>query len=787
MKLRIAIGKSRHDKRYVNKEISWQTLVDKLSNTHYTAETSADFLKAKKERQDEIKDIGGFVGGHLTGGRRLVGNVTSRSLLTFDADFASVDFWEQFCLQYSCEALVYSTHKHLPESPRLRLVIPLSREVFVDEYMAIMRQMAADIGINMFDHTSYQAHRLMYWPSTSKDAEFFFKVQEGERLNPDSILATYKDWQDISQWPIGDSEKKTYTNGLKKQGEPTEKPGLIGAFNRAYSIVAAVAKFLPDVYLETSSEDRLTYAAGSTAAGVIIYDDKFIFSHHSTDPCTSQLCSAFDMVRLHKFGLEDIDSEAPINKQPSYLRMCELVANDPIVKKQLGEDRLKNAKEAFAEFQPEAESLDWLEEMDIDRKGKYLLTINNVALILENDSIFKNNVAFDAFKQQAIFKRDMPWRKLLQRDLINDNDLANIENYIEKIYKLPCSGKLAKGLLIVLEKFSFHPIVEYLASLRWDKTERISTLLTDYLGADDNEYTRAVITKSLAACVARVMSPGTKFDNVLTLVGAEGQGKSALWDKLGGRWFSDTFNMHMLQSKEAYEQIQGVWIIEIGELAGMAKADVERVKGFVSARTDNYRSPYGRTTEQRARQCVFFASTNNDDFLKSQTGNRRFWPVQTFVSKPSKSVHDMPRYEVDQIWAEAFDKYASGEKLFLEQELLEKAKEVQEQFTERGVLVEQLENYLAKRVPENWYSLEAWEKIDFIENYDDSKEGLFERDKICKYEIWEVLMKAKEPLSERGWRPIKNALESLKGWSKNKEYARFGRSYPRHKGSYFKD
>lgn len=798
MKLNIAIGKSRHEKRWQNKQVDWSGFLDRIRKTHYTPETIEEYFAFKKDRQDEIKDVGGFVGGHLSGGRRLVSTIASRSLLTFDADEAHVDFWERFIIQYNCAAAIYSTHKHQPSAPRYRLIVPLQREVLPDEYVAIMRRIAGDICIEQFDPTGYQPHRLMYWPSTSKGAEFIFKEQQGAFLNPDEVLASYRNWQDVSEWPRGVRENKELKHDAKKQGHPLEKPGLIGAFNRAYTISEAMENFLPGVYEKTSFPDRYTYVEGSTAAGVIVYDDLFAYSHHSTDPTCNILCNAFDLVRLHKYHLLDTSDEVPVNKRPSYLAMCDLVANDNFVKQQLGESKLENAKKVFADVDEDYQkensktgleevNLDWLKDMDVDRKGNYLATINNCALILEHDPIFKDNIAFDEFKQQGIFKRNLPWRKLKGKNLISDGDIANIENYIEKVYKLAPGTKLQKGLLVVLEKFSFHPIVKYLQGLKWDGTPRVDSLLHKYLGAADSQYVRTVTRKALVACVARVMLPGIKFDNVLTLVGEEGQGKSQLWDKLGGQWFSDTFNMHMLQSKEAYEQLQGVWIIEIGELAGMAKAEVERVKGFISARMDNYRSPYGRTTEQRLRQCVFFASTNTTDFLKSQTGNRRFWPVATFEVKPSASVYDISSEERNQIWAEAFELYANDEDLYLTKEVLNEAKNVQEMYTEENPLVGQFEDYLNMLIPENWYSLTKWERIDFKNTYEQQdKTTLVRRDRVCKYELWEVVIQAREAITPQGWKMIDNAMLKVPKWQKNKDYMRFGVAYPRHKGAYIR-
>ena len=165
--LDIATGRSRKEISWKNREMLWSELADKLANTHFTAETHAEYMAAKKPRQDEIKDIGGFVGGYITGGRRKSGSILHRQLLTLDIDFCKGDFLGDLELMYGNAFIVYSTHKHDAGSPRLRLLMPLSRPVLADEYEAIARRVAGDLDIEIFDPTTFQPERLMYWPSTT--------------------------------------------------------------------------------------------------------------------------------------------------------------------------------------------------------------------------------------------------------------------------------------------------------------------------------------------------------------------------------------------------------------------------------------------------------------------------------------------------------------------------------------------------------------------------------------------------------------------------------------------
>ena len=180
----------------------YSALVEKLSQTTRTPETYAEYKKMSKTDRDRIKDVGGFVGGSLKEGRRKAENVQNRTLLTLDLDYVDGDIWSSIELLYDFSVCMYSTHTHAPDNQRLRLVIPLARPALPDEYQAIARMIANDIGIDQFDDTTYEPCRLMYWPSTSSDGEYVFKVQDLEWLNPDEVLSRYAfGWQDVSYWP----------------------------------------------------------------------------------------------------------------------------------------------------------------------------------------------------------------------------------------------------------------------------------------------------------------------------------------------------------------------------------------------------------------------------------------------------------------------------------------------------------------------------------------------------------------------------------------------------------
>ena len=350
--LTIATGRSRKETQWKNKEMLWSDLVKRLSETHRTHETSEEYKKATKAKKDEIKDVGGFVGGTLKEGRRKADNVVWRQVVTLDADFVKGDLWAGFEVIMGCGGVLYSTHSHTPNKARLRLVIPLKRPVTPDEYGAVSRKIADDLGIDFFDDTTYEAHRLMYWPSTSKDGEYIFKVSDEEWLDPDEVLARYEDWTDSSYWPESSRTKVERKKQVDKQGDPRQKNGIIGAFCRTYTVIDVIEKYLKDIYTPCDDLNRYTYTEGSSAGGLVIYENgDFAYSNHGTDPISGKLCNSFDLVRLHKFGDLDMDSKegTPIVKMPSYIAMQDLATKDTEVKKQIALERMGAASEDFAD------------------------------------------------------------------------------------------------------------------------------------------------------------------------------------------------------------------------------------------------------------------------------------------------------------------------------------------------------------------------------------------------------------------------------------------------------
>lgn len=759
--LDVATGNSRKTKAWKNKPMQWSELLDRLSRTTRTPETLAEYKAMNRDKQSAIKDVGGFVGGYANNGSR--SDIRHRSVLCLDGDFADADLWPDWGLMYGNAAAVYSTHKHTPEKPRLRLVVPLSRNVTPDEYQAIGRRVAETLGIDKFDDTTYQPQRVMYWPSTSQDGEFFFDSLDGDFLDADEVLATYHDWKDVSAWPMSSRQAEIVKRTAAKQKDPLEKSGLVGAFCRAYTIREAIAEYVP-AYQPCDEPNRYTYTEGSTAAGVVLYDDKFSFSHHATDPASGQLCNAWDLVRLHKFGGLDADADPDksVSSLPSYKAMAELATEDARVRTQLVNDRIAEAVEDFsapAEEGPK-DTEEWKSKLKITEKGALAATIENVVTVLRYDPKLKGALALNEMEHNIVVTRSLPWRKVTKESQWVDADDSALRFYLERKYGLSSKDRIFDAVNIVSSENAFHPVREYLNSCTWDGVPRVDTLLIDYLGAEDNAYTRAVTRKTLAAAVARIYRPGCKFDYMLTLRGRQGLGKSALIAKLGGKWFSDTFST--MQGKEAYEQVLGVWIMEVGELAGMRKAEAETIKLYISKQADRFRPAYGRRLQEFPRQCIFIGSTNEQEFLRDSTGNRRFWVVDTPLP-PKRSMWDELTPEtIKQIWGEAVEFYKQGEELFLPRELEAVAREVQASYEEENPRAGLVAEYLERKLQEGWENLDTFTRRQWLET---DAEGTVERETVTAVEIWaEALGGNPDKMDRYAIKEVRDIMAGMPGW-----------------------
>ncbi len=729
-KLSIAYGSNRHAKRWTNKVITYNDLKERLKVTIRTPESAEEYARFTKVQKDTAKDHGGFVAGVLKGGRRKIDTVESRSMIALDGDRIDRSFLDSYetCAPYT--SVLYTTHSHTAKNPRARIIYPLTRDVTPEEFVAVARYLAYMLGMDYFDECSYQPNQLMYWPSTPANGEYIFKEVSKEWLNPDSILNAHPEWEDPTRLPTSSRESRANTVNFQKVQDPLEKNGVVGLFNRAYfPITTALDELLSEVYEPAVGNSRYHLIESSSMAGVEIKEDgKFVYSHHAKDPAYLKLCNAFDIVRIHKFGDDD--------EKKAYKQMCEFAMELDKVKLFDLEDKKRQAAIDFSAMDDDDEA--WKKQLEYESRSTILKnSLRNLTLILQNDINLKG-VVFNQQLDGMEIKGEVPWKH--PSKYWRDADDAQLISYIDSNYGTFSARNYQIAVAKVADDRSYHPIREFLDALpKWDGIRRVDTLLIDYLGADDNAYVRAVTRKTLCAAICRVINPGCKFDTMLVLNGPQGVGKSTLISKLAGEWFSDSLNLSDTKDKTAAEKLQGYWILEIGELAGLRKAEVETLRSFLSRQNDIYRASFGRRATPHLRQCVFFGTTNAESgYLRDTTGNRRFWPVKT----PGGSVKhswQLRDEEIKQIWAESLIYVQAGEKLYLNSSIEQLAKAEQCEAMEADEREGLVRDFLDTLLPNNWEQMDLFERRNFLSGNafgEIGRKGMVKRSSVCNMEIW---------------------------------------------------
>ena len=785
-KITISAGASRRATLWTAQTLLISELWEKLKVPARGTETLAEYMSLKKAQQDELKDIGGFMGGTLNGPRRKANNVTGRDIITLDLDNIPAGGTDDVLRRVGglgCGYCVYSTRKHQPAAPRLRILLPLDRTVNADEYEPIARKMGELIGLEFADPTTFEVSRLMYWPSCCKDSQYVYLFEDKPLLSADGVLGLYANWRDMTTWPALPGQQ-VFTKLAVKQGDPEAKNGVVGAFCRTYDIYRAMDELLPGIYEPVDNmPGRYTYIGGSTTGGAVLYENgKFLYSHHATDPCSGKLVNAFDLVRLHKFADADDEAQAgtPANRLPSYAAMCEYACGLSEVSALISRERYESAVKDFdgitADESEEPENWMMLLEKNA-QTGAVKATIDNVRIILEHDPLLKGKFALNEFAGRGEVLGSLPWDKREKRRLWDDNDNQGLYWYLERVYKISGNGKVDGALSLHSNAHAFNDVKDYLKGLqgKWDGVPRLDSLFIDYLGAKDTAYNRAVTRKAFTAAVARAMTPGCKYDNMVILAGPQGIGKSTLLDKMSRGWFNDS--IRTFEGKEASELLQGVWLVEVSELDAFRRTDVSRIKQFLSLRADRFRAAYGRNVKELPRTCIFFGTTNTAEYLQDTTGNRRFWPIDTGEQRHTKSVWRDLDPEIDQLWAEAYVRWQAGEPLYLTGAIEEAAKAKQEEHREASSREGIVREFMERPVPDDWSKWPLDKRRMFwggVTMGSDSPH-LVPRDRICALEVWcEAFNGQIKELKNADTRELNAIMAATPGWQKTGGILRFG-------------
>lgn len=637
--LKISLGGSRKSTSWHTTELLLREFYDKLKVPVRTQETLDEYLGLPRTKQDSLKDQGGFVGGQLDG-NRVVKNLKGRDAVTLDLDHCPVGSTEEIKLavkKLCCTYCLYSTRKHRPSAPRLRVVIPTNRTMTIDEYEPVARKLAALIqpDMNWFDPTTFEVTRLMYFPTCSSDGEFVYDedVTHG-MVDIDKTLAMYRDWTDISSWPVVPGVEAKQRKAAEAE-DPTTKKGIIGAFCRAYSISDAIETFLPDEYISAGA-DRYTYAQGSTSGGAIVYDDKFLYSHHATDPCSGRLVNAFDLVRLHRFG--ELDEKAapgcPVTKLPSTTAMRDFVREDEKTQAALAQERSANIQLAFEQ------SLDaqgTTAEPDIvKRMADHLAALDGVMFTT------------DVLKQTLSVAGVQLWYDEITHKFrsvgteqafgIPESSVGNaMPSVIDDLYRQARVDRagtttISDRMGLIWRQNRVNPVTDMLQNGLWDGADRVSILLDELMQLpQDDSTSRFLVQRWLSQCVALARNSDRQpygAEGVLVLVGGQGIGKTSLFRRLAVEpdWFNEGAVLNF-RDKDTLIGATDSWISELGEMERTLRSDEGALKAFITKPSDTLRRPYERSAEMHARRTSFCGTLNSERFLRDDTGNRRFWTV----------------------------------------------------------------------------------------------------------------------------------------------------------------
>jgi putative DNA primase/helicase len=317
---------------------------------------------------------------------------------------------------------------------------------------------------------------------------------------------------------------------------------------------------------------------------------------------------------------------------------------------------------------------DWRDGLSRTDDGAPRKNLFNACVAIRDHPALTGKIAYDEFRGATWVRSALPWDPRSDRAWSDFDDLKATE-WLQSpgIGILVGSAVVREAVQAVAHETRFHPVLEWLESLQWDGTQRLSRWLTTYLGVPSSPLADAFGRKFLISAVARVMRPGCKADHMLILEGQQGILKSKSLHALAGDWFAD--QIADLGSKDSCQDLRGVWIIELSELSAIRPGEVEKVKAYISRQVDHYRPSYGRRSMDVPRQCVFVGTTNTAEYLSDATGGRRFWPVAC-----TKIDIDAITKDRTQLWAEAAAAYHAGEPWWLDDDQLRRLAEAEQEY-----------------------------------------------------------------------------------------------------------
>ena len=751
MKYTLLSFQNRYATTGVTQKMTLETLFKSFkTNAIRTKETVLEYQKGNREFRLKCKDKGGFIAGTSENNKRDNASILTRNMITLDMDYCPSNIVDILKEKQDVEKklgfrfFIYSTHSHTTEEPRLRMIIPLTREISVEQYEPVGRIVAEIIGLEYFDATTFQPNRIMYFPSVSVDGDYVckeFGFEEWNDLDPDEMLDKYMDYLNIAEF-----QKPHYIQGMKREkiekGKVRDSTKtrwrIVNAFNMEYTITQAIDEFLDAEYTQGKHKDRYTYNEGESKDGMIILNEQYGYSHHATDPAQGRLLNAFDVVRIHMFGKEDVD-QTEQKEYESYTKNTSFTAMQNYIRKNLPKvmkhmPEIKELQKNEKEFQTgkveveegSVEATEWKLTLDYtgpekDRHPKS--NARNIKLIFSNDDYFKNLFYYDSLRDAICFDKSPNWNKEKKKgDLVTDDDDSEIRIYLNSVYQIAGKDLIYDSVVHQAGKKRRHPIKTFFATLpEWDGVPRIETIITTLYDINPNEFTREASKSWWGGIVQRIMIPGSKYDMMILISGKQGIGKSQFGKSIATLyWKGDMPSIDSqpnyfgddelpFDKKDAYEQLNGIMIYELPEFEKYyKKSDTSTVKSFLSKTSDKYRRSYGRRVAEYKRQCVFVGTTNSSKPLRDKTGNRRFLPFYSNLEEGISRLYDTKYWTEDirnQCLAEALFNFDEGYKpmAMFSKKAQELWKELNEKATTENDSLPIVEMYVNNKFPVNFF------------------------------------------------------------------------------------
>lgn len=797
-KLNIAVAANRSAKKWQSKPTTWTAFCAKLEEQAkeekpIDAHTYHNILTPAQ--RGEMKDGLCYIPSELDGPRKKE-FILTRDIVTLDVDHLGSEEQLEAMLKaledLGVEFAAHTTLSHTDDTPRLRLLLPFAEPIAARDYQPVSRLVAAmianaaQLSFDIFDDTTFEHSRLMYFPSSLTDAAPYLQYSTRRRwLDTEwanGLASVYGvAFDDWTTWPTS-SRRAAPASRDTKLADPTTKDGWVGSFCRVYDVPSAIAEFIPDVYTQ-ETDTRYTFNGSTSFGGLVLYDfGMFAYSNHESDPLYAQCVNAFDLVRIHKFGHRDKLSDKEGAQAPSYKAMVEFAQGlDDVVADAHAQSFSKvEALMAAADAMPApvvvetnteqvapptpSNSDEWRTEIDYRQDGTIASTINNFVLFMLHLPQLAGAAWLNEFDGGAYKRGAVEWDPSPEVREWSDADDAQLRMFFEKNFKLTGVAKLADATAIVAQRRAFHPIKEYLEGLPdWDGVERIADAPRAYFGAEGTTLERAYMVCFMVAAIKRIYEPGCKFDEMLTIVGPQGMLKSTFFSTLSGRaYFNDS--LKELKGKDAFEILDGSWIVEMAELTALSKSEDAELKQFLSSSADRYRKAYARNVSLNKRQSVIVGTTNREEFLKDPTGARRFWAIKALVNKPTKSIATDLAAERDALWAEAYTLYQFGEPTYLSDELKALQVDSAESFMEVDARQGAVEAFVFADLPESWPSMNIQDRRAAFRYPATDGGKTFKRNRITAQEVWcELWGKELHEMLPRNKREINDILRRMKG------------------------